>query len=100
MSRQESYYNNLRQSLRHMPVNEVSREEAHTRRNRIYLTPKPIQLPTQQDQRSTHQHNLLDIITGSKKIINRFTKRSPTNKDSVDEERVQQDIKAVVAVVI
>jgi len=98
MSRQESYYNNLRQSLRHMPVNEVStREEAHTRRNnntnnrRVYLTPKPIQLPTQQDtQRSSNQHNLLDMITGSKKIINRFTKRSPpTNKDSVDREKIQ-----------
>ena len=51
MSRQESYYNNLRQSLRRMPVNEVNREEAHTRRNnnnnrRVYLTPKPIQLPS------------------------------------------------------
>ena len=60
---QESY-KHLRQSLRQMPVNEVSREEAHTRRNknnnrRVYLTPKPIQLPTQQGQRSSHQHNLL-----------------------------------------
>ena len=82
-----------------MPVNEVSREEAHTRRNnannrRVYLTPKPIQrLPStqQQDQRSSHQHNnLLDIITGSKKIINRFTKRSPTSKDSVDREKIQE----------